>query len=160
MMLGALSLLLSAGLQAAPLPVAPGRSVQVRPCIERRHARCWSHAQQLSRFAPSSGIALEPAKVDVRLGTQDGYLLVRARGLSEDQTIEIVVSPPGPKNLDAVRLIRARNGVSRHPLPNPKSKLVRRRATIQLSDESDAIVTERGVILNPTADNMRAAFGG
>ena len=24
----------------------------------------------------------------------------------------------------------------------------------------DAIVTERGVILNPTAENMRAAFGG
>jgi hypothetical protein len=78
--------------------------------------------------------------VDVRLATQDGHMLVRARGLSEDQTIEVVVFAPGSKDLGAARLIRARNGVSRHPLPNIQNKPLRRAATIQLWDESDAVM--------------------
>jgi hypothetical protein len=139
-MLGALSLLLSAGVHAAPIPVAPGRSVQVRPCLERPYARCWSRAQQLRRFATVSGIALEPADVDVRLATQDGHLLVRARGLRDDQAIELVLFAPGSKDLGTAQLIRARKGVSRHPLSNRQDKLLGRAATIQLWDESDAVM--------------------
>jgi hypothetical protein len=141
MMLGALGLLLSAGVHAAPILVAPGRSVQVRPCVENRHARCWSRAQEIVRFAPADDIDLDPVQADVRLATQDGHLLVRARGLSDDQTVNVVLFAPGSKDLSTAQFIRASNGFSRHALPSTHDKKPHD-ATIQLWDESDAVMRQ------------------
>jgi hypothetical protein len=99
---------------ANPIPIGPGRSIQVAPCIERASAACWKQAQVLNRFAGET--IPQDTKPDVRLAWQGADLLVRVRGNQTQESVEIVLSPRENDNLNDAQLFVAPNGISRHRL--------------------------------------------
>jgi hypothetical protein len=132
-----LSLFFCGSALAASLPLAPGRSIQAVSCQAKKSGPCFRKAQRLLRFAAEPQADIDPEFADVRLAWQGTALLVRARGLSDTQHIEVVVSQSDVDDLAAAQLIILKNEIVRHPLspaPQPGQK---RAIRLNLRDSAD-----------------------
>ena len=135
--LGIVALLFSAAASAETLPLFPGRSIQAAPCKDTMGAGCWRRAQTLHRFAAEASAGIAPVFIDVRLGWEGRDLLVRTKGLSSSQHIEVVIGQDDANALGTAQLVNARSGITRHALnPKPDTEPVRALRLI-LRDEVD-----------------------
>ena len=136
--LGLSLLILAHPAAASTLSVVPGQVIQAAPCTAKPSARCWARAQALYRFAAEAEAELAPVDLDVRLAWEGEDVLIKAKGLSADQHIEVVVSPGDKDTLAIAQLFTAKNGVTRHtlmPAPEPGQT---RAARLSLRDASEA----------------------
>ena len=107
---------------AGSIPLFPGKLIQVAPCTEDFKAKCWSSAQRLTRFAAEGRANLNPATIDVRMAWSGSDILVRSKGLSSHQRIEISISTDSDDVLAKAQLVTTHNGVKKHrlsPAPGP-----------------------------------------
>ena len=67
----------------------PGRALVIGTCGEDPDAACWTEARPLDRFRAPYGVFEAPRDPDIRLAWVEGDLLVRARGLRPEESVEI-----------------------------------------------------------------------
>jgi len=91
----------------------------------------------LNRFAAEAKAEMEPVSADVRLGWINHDLLVRVKGLSPTQHIEVTLSGNQDDILAEAQLIKAYGGMTQHtlgPIPEPGQ---RRAIRVVLKDTAD-----------------------
>ena len=96
-----------------PLPMQPGHAVRLAVCTGNGGSRCWADAPVLRDFVDERG---NRQTARVQLAQSGSNLLVRARGLSEQQSLEVVVLRPAATIASDSQLVRAHNGITVHPL--------------------------------------------
>lgn len=130
----ALGLALSLGAQAGErvLTTSPGPAARLIQCTGTGTARCWKRAKVLETFVSAQG---EHRTVRLQIAQAETNMLVRVRGLSEDQSLEITVRRPGSRMVSDAQLIRAGNGVTVHALEKAVHTAPEIKAHIQLWDE-------------------------
>jgi hypothetical protein len=132
-----LGVLLSGSATASPLTVNRGRLIQANSCSAKASARCWTRTATLSRFAGEAEAELPALEIDLRLAWEDTALLVRTKGLSPTQHIEVVVSSDGTDDLATAQLVVAKKGITSHPLVPAPTPGQTRAVRVLLRDTND-----------------------
>lgn len=116
-MIALFSLFLGTGVQAAErtLPSAPGLAVRLVDCPSLG-PKCWDNAPALRHFVDARG---HRVRAHLQIARQGDHLAVRSNGLSNGQSVEVVVRRPGSTVPSDSQLVKAENGVTLHRLERP-----------------------------------------
>ena len=133
-----LGLILGTEVQAADrtLPSEPGLAFRLVDCTSMGR-RCWAKAPSLRQFEDARGHAI---RAQVKIVRHDHHLVVRVGGLSEAQTVEVVVRRPNSMVPSDAQLIQASNGTTMHRLEGPVNAAAELGMHIQIWDEDTATV--------------------
>ena len=98
---------------AEPLVTVEGAALTIAPCTEDPAADCWERTARARRFTTDPRLGHEVVEVDVRLGWQDGALLVRAAEVPPGTRVEVGVHPAGQDGITRMSGMMLSEGVGR-----------------------------------------------